>query len=255
MTKHWIDRLSEYHDDELTPEERAACDAHLAECTTCRDALADVKAVVLMARSDRDRMPEGDLWPGILAKIDSGSADAEPRNAWGPSSAFAKASADGSARPRQITARPRRQVTFSLPQLALAASLLIAVSAAVAYVAAGRVAGPQPLTTVARELPVVAMAEPMLAPSADVTPANFADAAFDRAVSDLERMLNEQRDELDPRTIIIIERNLAVIDEAIRQARAALDADPANTFLNSHLADTRRRKLELLRRATSIAGN
>jgi anti-sigma factor RsiW len=42
MTNHWIDRLSEYHDDELTPEERAACEAHLAECTTCRDALADV---------------------------------------------------------------------------------------------------------------------------------------------------------------------------------------------------------------------
>ena len=243
MTKHWIDRLSEYHDDELTPEERAACDAHLAECTTCRDALADVKAVVLMARSDRDRMPEGDLWPGIQARIDVGSVKAEPSSRpepqlWGRGSA-----------------RPRRQITFSLPQLALAASLLIAVSAAVAYVAAGRVAGPQPLTTVARELPVVAMAEPMLAPSADVIPANFADAAFDRAVSDLERTLNEQRDELDPRTIVIIERNLAVIDEAIRQARAALDADPANTFLNSHLADTRRRKLELLLRATSIAGD
>ena len=85
------------------------------------------------------------------------------------------------------------------------------------------------------------MVEPMLAPSIDATPANFADAAFDRAVSDLERTL--------------VERNLAVIDEAIGQARAALDADPANTFLNSHLADARRRKLELLRRATSIAGD
>jgi hypothetical protein len=146
-------------------------------------------------------------------------------------------------------------VTFSLPQLALAASLLIAVSAAVAYVAANRAAGPQPIATIARELPIQAMAEPMLAPSTDATPANFADAAFDRAVSDLERTLVEQRATLDPRTIVIIERNLAVIDEAIRQARAALDADPANTFLNSHLADARRRKLELLRRATSIAGD
>ncbi len=146
-------------------------------------------------------------------------------------------------------------MTFSLPQLALAATLLIAVSAAVAYVAAGRAATLQPVPVVFREAPIQAMAEPVGAPSADVTPANFADAAFDRAVSDLERTLVEQRDELDPRTIVIIERNLAVIDEAIRQARAALDADPANTFLNSHLADARRRKLELLRRATSIAGD
>jgi hypothetical protein len=95
----------------------------------------------------------------------------------------------------------------------------------------------------------------MMPPSSDVVPANFADEQFDRAVADLERILVEQRDELDPRTIVVIERNLTIIDEAIRQARAALNADPANTFLNSHLADARRRKLELLRRATNIAGD
>jgi putative zinc finger protein len=259
MSTHWIDRLSEYHDGELTPAEQAACEAHLAECTMCRDVLADVKAVVLMARGDRDELPAADLWPGILSRIETGSAEvgsaeAEPR-LWGRASAFAKASADRRSFSGGWSARPtRRQITFSLPQLALAASLLIAVSAAVAYVAANR-SITMPITTVARELPVVAMAEPMLAPSTDATPANFADAAYDRAVSDLERTLVEQRDELDQRTIVIIERNLAVIDEAIRQARAALEADPANTFLNSHLADARRRKLELLRRATSIAGD
>lgn len=239
MSTHWTERLSEYHDGELTPAEHASCEAHLAACADCRDTLAQLGLVIASARADRDTMPATDLWPGILAKIDSGSAQAEPHNRlWGQASAW-----------------PRRQITFSLPQLALAASLLIAVSAAVAYVAANRAAGPQPIAIIARELPIQAMAEPMLAPSTDVTPANFADAAFDRAVSDLERTLVEQRDALDPRTIVIIERNLAVIDEAIRQARAALDADPANTFLNSHLADARRRKLELLRRATSIAGN
>ena len=30
------------------------------------------------------------------------------------------------------------------------------------------------------------------------------------------------------------------------------DADPANVYLNSYLAETRRRKLELLRRATAL---
>jgi negative regulator of sigma E activity len=240
MTTHWIDRLSEYHDGELSADELASCDAHLAECADCCEALDGLRGVLAAARADRETLPDADLWPGILARIDSGSAEAEPDNTklWG--------------RP---SARPRRQIVFSLPQLALAASLLIAVSAAVAYVAAGRANGPQPIATVARELPIQAMAETMLAPSSDATPANFADAAFDLAVSDLERTLVEQRTSLDPRTIVIIERNLAVIDEAIRQARAALDADPANTFLNSHLAEARRRKLDLLRRATSIAGD
>jgi hypothetical protein len=51
----------------------------------------------------------------------------------------------------------------------------------------------------------------------------------------------------------VIERNLQTIDEAIRQARQALEDDPANPYLNSYLVDSRRRKLDLLRRATQLA--
>jgi hypothetical protein len=261
MSTHWIDRLSDYHDGDLPPAERAACEAHLVECAECRDALAGLRDVVALATADADQMPAVNLWPGILAKIDpgsirsrldSGSANHLREGYGGPPNL--QANADRHSFSEGRSARPRRQITFSMPQLALAATLLIAVSAAVAYVAAGR-STTQPVPVVFREAPIQAMAEPVGALSADVTPANFADAAYDNAVTDLERTLREQRAALDPRTIVVIERNLAVIDEAIRQARAALDADPANTFLNSHLADARRRKLELLRRATSIAGD
>ena len=157
----------------------------------------------------------------------------------------------------RASARPaRRQLTFSIPQLALAASLLMAVTAGVSYLAMQRsVPGTVAQSVAPQEAPIQAMAEPSVTPPGAVQRANFADPQFDRAVADLERMLREQRDRLDPRTVLVLERNLAVIDDAIRQAREALDADPANTFLNSHLADARRRKIELLRRATSIAGD
>src|SRR5438093_1536115 len=59
---------------------------------------------------------------------------------------------------------------------------------------------------------------------------------------------------LDSTTIRVVEHNLAVIDTAIVQARRALAADPGSAYLNHHLADTMRRKLELLRQATAIAG-
>jgi anti-sigma factor RsiW len=220
---HWTERLSDYVDGELAPAERAACDAHLASCPECRTALDEIQLVASLARTDADVLPAHDLWPGILARIDS---------------------------PRVVdfAARGPRRISFTLPQLALAASLLMAVSAGVAYVATGRVAS----RPTSQETPIQAMAEPMMPPSADIAPANFADAQFDRAVTDLERILVEQRDELDPRTVMVIERNLAAIDEAIRQARAALESDPANPFLNSHLADSRRRKIELLRHATTL---
>ena len=50
----------------------------------------------------------------------------------------------------------------------------------------------------------------------------------------------------------VIERNLATIDSAIVQAQRAVAADSANAYLNSHLAETMRRKLELLRQAAAL---
>jgi len=220
---HWTERLSEYLDGELAPDERAACDAHLASCPDCRIVLEELQLVASLARTDENVWPAQNLWPGILARI------ASPRVV-------------------DFAAHAPRRISFTLPQLALAASLLIAVSAGVAYVGAGRVAS----RPTSQETPIQAMGEPMMPPSADIAPANFADAQFDRAVTDLERILVEQRDELDPRTVMVIERNLAAIDAAIQEARAALASDPANPFLNSHLADARRRKIELLRHATTL---
>ncbi len=83
--------------------------------------------------------------------------------------------------------------------------------------------------------------------------ANFADAQFNAAVTDLEQILRDDRERLDPRTVLVIERNLKVIDLAIQEARMALNDDPANAYLNSHLADARRRKLDVLRHATTLA--
>jgi hypothetical protein len=50
----------------------------------------------------------------------------------------------------------------------------------------------------------------------------------------------------------VLEQNLATIDKAIAQSRQALEGDPGNTFLNSHLISARQRKLALLRRATAL---
>ena len=80
----------------------------------------------------------------------------------------------------------------------------------------------------------------------------LAHRGYDGAVADLERVLTDGRGRLDTATVRVIERNLAAIDSAIAQAQRAVAADSANIYLNSHLADTRRRKLELLRQAASL---
>src|SRR5438445_400088 len=58
---------------------------------------------------------------------------------------------------------------------------------------------------------------------------------------------------LDSATVRVLTQSLVTIDSAIVQARRALAADPGSAYLNQHLADTMRRKLELLRRASALA--
>ena len=82
---------------------------------------------------------------------------------------------------------------------------------------------------------------------------SMADAQYDAAVTDLEKALKAGRGHLDASTIAIVEHNLQIIDQAINQAREALVGDPANSYLSSHLVEARRRKLDLLRRATALA--
>jgi hypothetical protein len=82
---------------------------------------------------------------------------------------------------------------------------------------------------------------------------SMADAQYDAAVADLEKALKDGHGRLDASTIAIVEHNLQIIDQAINQAREALVGDPANSYLSGHLVEARRRKLDLLRRATALA--
>jgi hypothetical protein len=85
-----------------------------------------------------------------------------------------------------------------------------------------------------------------------MTPAVWTGRA-DAAIADLQDALTRNESRLDTATVRVVRENLALIDRAIAQARSALNADPGNAYLNLHLADTMRRKLELLRRVNAIA--
>jgi hypothetical protein len=174
----------------------------------------------------RDELPSRDLWQGVSARIESAP---------------------------QPSLTTSRRVAFTLPQLAMAASLLIAVASGLTWMVARQPAATTAATAGTNEPVIQAYGVPEDSADGQIVQANFADAQFNAAVSDLERILREERDRLDPRTVLIIERNLKAIDAAINEARMALNEDPANPFLNSHLADARRRKLDLLRQATTLA--
>ena len=176
----------------------------------------------------KDELPSRDLWAGISARVGATQLPASST----PATSLTTA----------------RSITFSLPQLAMAATLLIAVASGLTWMVA------HPPAALGTKEPVIqAYGVPEEETEGKIVQANFADAQFNAAVDDLEKILREERDRLDPRTVLIIERNLKAIDDAINEARMALNNDPANPYLNSHLADARRRKLDLLRQATTLA--
>jgi hypothetical protein len=75
---------------------------------------------------------------------------------------------------------------------------------------------------------------------------------YDSEITTLHRALEARRGQLNPATVEIIEQNLSVIDEAIRQSRAALAADPNSRLLNDQLDRTLAKKTILLRAAALL---
>ncbi len=236
MHTEWTDKLSDYLDDELEAAERAAVDAHLRECADCTAVLDDLRRVIARAQAAATaaRPPQTDLWTGVAGRID---------------------------RIRQ----PRR-VSLTVAQLAAAAVLVAAVSGGVAWQFAPSIAGrPESLQSESASANADGTAaSSATAPSASradlqVRPdgvsligVSLADDHYDAAVADLEQALKQGRGKLDKATIAVVEQNLQTIDQAIAQAREALASDPANSYLSGHLVETRRRKLDLLRRATAL---
>ena len=120
--------------------------------------------------------------------------------------------------------------------LAAAAVLLVTVTAVVTFrFSRAGAPGDSPVTAVPPQVAAFA-----------------ADREYVLAAKDLERVLAEGRDKLSPATVAVLERNLALIDAAIAEARAALEADPANADLRALLWGAHRQKLDLLDRATRL---
>lgn len=79
------------------------------------------------------------------------------------------------------------------------------------------------------------------------------EASYGDAAAELGRTLVAERDRLRPETIALVARNLALIDAALEESRAALAHDSANAALQQLVAAAYGQKVELLRWATRVA--
>ena len=219
----WTDRLSEYLDDTLTQAEREALDAHLPTCGECREILDDLRRVMDRARGLDDRPPTKDLWSGIATRI-------------GSSGGTAVVPIDRA----RTSVRVSRRLSFSLPQAIAAGIALVLVSSGAVWLA---------LRTPNRE---AASRKDLQSLVRNASWRHESDSTVNGVVENLRGALDSNRSRLDTSTVRVLEKNLAIIDSAIAEARRALAQDPNNNYLNHHLADTMRRKADLLRRASAL---
>lgn len=220
-------RLSEYLDGELSGGEAEAAERHLSACAACRAVLEELDAVRARGRSLADRLPERDLWPGI-------------RDGLGQATVIDLAEHLTTPGPRSESAR-RRRVVLSLPQLGAAAAALVVLAGAGTWGVA---------RTVAEGAPPADAGEP--GPAAG--PGVVAPAAYGNApeVAELQEVLRLGRDRLSPGTVRILEKNLILIDTAIRESAEALAVDPGNPFVERHLQRSMERKVAYLREAAAL---
>lgn len=194
---------------------------HRAECAECQALWTELEAISAEAAQLPLLTPSRDLWSGVEARI--------------------------ATTPRALPFHRRQSV-----RLAIAASLLVAVSSAVTWQLASRGPAALPATAVA-----VSDGTPAGAVDPDAAAVHLASFSasvtqMDREIAALQTILSERREDLDPTTVAVLERNLSVIDAAIAEARDALAADPASRFLAQQFTRAYTSKLTLLRGAAQL---
>jgi len=168
-----------------------------------------------LARLPERIEPGRDLWPGIRAQIEAERIHALPATAHAPAA--------------------RRGVTLPVRWVAVAATLLVFVTATITW----QLRDP-------RALPV---ADEVNAPSAELV--TF--ASYERSAAELTLLLEQRAERLEPATRAVLDRSLRTIDEALQEARDALARDPASPGGRAFVEAAWRQKIDFLRRANAVA--
>ena len=246
------DQLMAFLEGDLDDAARSAVERHARSCAECGALLTDLRGLRVEASQLPELSPSRELWAGIAARIE---APVVPIASATPVTAFPAAK------------RPLPQRRW-VRRMAFAASLVGAVS--IGYVGAMRTRttvatldttlvndSVRALASVPEGSALTADASAAAAPAAPGTvSARLAVATlaadYDREIARLRTLLDQRRNQMDPVTVAVIEKNLTVIDAAIAESKKAILRDPASRFLIESLNTSLESKVELLRIAAAL---
>ena len=207
---------------------RAELDQHLSECAACRALLEDLQRIHDAAADLPALAPPDRAWLQIAGRLRQEGRIREDA---------------------PVAARPGR--TGYAVWLAIAAALVIAAGSAALLLMPRAV--PAPPTRIGSSAPAPAASD---APKIDAVDAvnavEDAQAKFEKAIADLEKVAKANQQALDPGTSATIEKNLGILDQAIADNRAAVKSEPTSVAARETLFDALRQKVSLLQDTISL---
>jgi hypothetical protein len=256
----------DYFEGELDNARRSMVEAHAATCARCQGLVRDITGITEAAANLPELVPSRDLWKGIESRIEPAVVPISyrregihvSRRVIGIAAALLVvisssityvATTRGSKRPVRVVTNPSQEFVPIAPEVGAPAPAAIESTPepapSVETSKAPRVTSPAP--QVRRPNLGNTSAGSSGNALASNAPKTAAEAALAPEIVQLQQMLKQRRNQLDPSTVKVVEDNLALIDAAVKQARAALMRDPASGFLTEQLDNALQKKLELLR--------
>ena len=194
---------------------------------------AETRAIVRAAAGLPELTPSRDLWSGIEARIQA-PVIALPTQ-------------------HEQVAAAQRPAALPWRRMALAASLLVAVTAGVTYTLVKRSsAPPDHLAAGPTNIDSSLAVAPVAVAPVEAVSMKATEQTFDREIGAMRKIIDDRRKDLDTATIAVLEKNLKLIDAAISESKAALAKDPASAFLMDRLTHAYDTKLQLLRGVANI---
>jgi anti-sigma factor RsiW len=244
------DALNAYADGSLPPTEAGEIERHVASCVSCRQVVDDVREIV-RATADLDLQdPPARAWIRIerAIQLEQEGARAAGAPAAGTRAAGARAfqasEGDADARLKGARADGRHLLVW----LGAAAALVLATVVGLRY-APGRSPSAVPASQAGD---AAAQASAGDAAQSVENELRQAEAHYENAIKGLEQIANAEQNALDPRTAATLQKNLAVIDQAINESRAAIRSQPASEPAQQSLVENFKTKIALLQDTVAL---